>query len=104
MENQETKKMILSIEEVEKLKYNSTNFIDLKKTFIDQNQEINSIYTQAQFLISENKKLQNLLDKSKERNELFEQIMIMLNTKIKSLKIEKKYLKQRFKLNQKSTD
>lgn len=109
MENQEqqTQSNQVIIKDLSEMKFSKKNFEELKKLYIEKEQEVNliyGVYQQNTSLIETINDLKKSLSKEEKKTEYYREFVSVLSAKIKALKLNVKFYKKRIKLNRKSID
>jgi predicted S18 family serine protease len=109
MENQEqqTSSNEVIIKDLSEMKFSKKNFEELKKLYIEKQQEVNliyGVYQQNTSLIETINDLKKSLSREEKKTEYYREFVSVLCAKIKALKLNVKFYKKRIKLNRKSID
>jgi hypothetical protein len=104
MSNKETLKQLITVDTVQEIKFSKKNFEELKRLFVEKQQEINTIYgifEQNTSLMNDVKNLKKDLSVKEQKVDYYHDLISVLAVKIKSLKLNVKFYKKRLKLNEK---
>jgi predicted S18 family serine protease len=110
MENQEQQQPQsdgVIIKDLSEMKFSKKNFEELKRLYVEKQQEVNMIYgvyEQNTSLIEALNDLKKSLSREEKKTEYYREFVSVLCAKIKALKLNVKFYKKRIKLNRKSID